>query len=371
MIDNPFSYGKTVDGPFFYGRTTEMEEIKLSMRNATNLIIYSPRRIGKSSLVLKALKDLENEGHPVVYIDFFKVSSREKLIELYAREVVRPLKNREKGLQWIQGLIRGIQPTMGLDQAGLPELRLSIDPSQTAMAFEDIINVPAKSNHEKCWIVVFDEFQEIEKLNGESFEKELRASLQHHRNVSYVFLGSQRHLLLNMFSRKDRAFYNFGKLFRLQKPSEESSMMFLHSRFKAGGYLVPEELMRQILDHTRNIPYYLQYLSAEIWECARLSSTNPEVIFKQALERLLINQTDYFQGIRARLTSFQVKLLSSVALHGFGTYESEFLQKYRLFPTSSIQKAYKRMTELDILEKQNNQFCISDPFFELWLKQQC
>ena len=78
------------------------------------------------------MKDLENEGHPVVYIDFFKVSSREKLIELYAREVVRPLKSWEKGLQWIQGLIRGIQPAMGLDQAGLPELRLSIDPSQTA-----------------------------------------------------------------------------------------------------------------------------------------------------------------------------------------------------------------------------------------------
>jgi hypothetical protein len=94
------------------------------------------------------------------------------------------------------------------------------------------------------------------------------------------------------------------------------------------------------------------------------------VIFKKALERLLINQYDYFQGIRTQLTSFQVRLLTAVALHGFGTYESEFLQKYRLFPTSSIQKAYKRMIDLDILEKQNNQFCISDPFLEHWLKQQ-
>lgn len=370
MTDNPFSYGKTVDGPFFYGRATELEEIKLSMRNATNLIVYSPRRTGKSSLALKALKDLESEGHPVVYIDFFKVSSREKFIELYAREVVRPLKSWEKGLQWIQGLIRGIQPVMGLDHAGLPELRLTVDPSQTARAFEDIINMPAKSAATKCWIVVFDEFQEIEKLNGDSFEKELRASLQHHRNASYVFLGSQRHLLLNMFSRKDRAFYNFGKLFRLQKPPEASSEMFLKSRFAAGGYTVTDALVRQILDHTRNIPYYLQYLGAEIWEYARLSSAAPEEIFAQAMERLLINQTDYFQGIRSQLTSFQSRLLTAVAIHGFGSYESEFLQKYRLFPTSSIQKAYKRMIDLDILEKHNNQFCISDPFFEIWLKQQ-
>lgn len=370
MIDNPFCYGKTVDEPFFYGRKKELEEVKLSMRNATNLIIYSPRRLGKSSLVIKALKDLESEGHPTVYIDFFKVSSREKLIELYAREVVRPLHNWEKSLKWIQGLIRGIQPTMGLDQSGLPELRLSIDPVQSARAFEDIINIPAKSKQEKCWVVVFDEFQEIEKLNGESFEKELRASFQHHKNVSYVFLGSQRHMLLNMFSRKDRAFYNFGKLFQLQKPSEDDAITFLAERFNAGGYAVSEELIREILDSTRGIPYYVQYLSAEIWECARLASKNPAEIYPQALGRLLINQSDYFQGIRSQLTSFQVKLLSAIALNGFGNYETAFLQKYRLYPTSSIQKAYKRMTDLDILEKQTNQFCITDPFFELWLKQQ-
>jgi len=370
MIYNPFCYGKTVDGPFFYGRDRELEEIKLSMRNATNLIMYSPRRTGKSSLVIKALKDLEAEGHPTVYIDFFKVSSREKFIELYAREVVRPLKNWTKGLQWIQGLIRGIQPAMGLDQSGLPELRLSIDPTQTAMAFEDIINLPAKSKHEKCWIVAFDEFQEIEKLNGESFEKELRASFQHHHNVSYLFLGSQRHLLWNMFSRKERAFYKFGKLYHLQKPSEKETLAFIEERFASGGYPVSEELSRKILDQTHNIPYYVQYLSAEIWEYARLSSKMPGDIYQEAMERLLINQADYFQGIRSQLTAFQVKLLSAVAQHGFGSYESAFMQKYRLYPTSSVQKAFKRMIDLDILEKQDNQLVMTDPFFQVWLNGQ-
>ena len=370
MIDNPFCYGKTVDDPFFYGRNKELEEIGLSMRNATNLIVYSPRRIGKSSLVIKALKDLEAEGHPTVYIDFFKVSSREKFIELYARELMRPLKNWEKGLQMIQGLIRGIQPVMGLDQSGLPELRLSIDPMQSGKAFEDVINIPEKSKYDKCWVVVFDEFQEIEKFNGESFEKELRSSFQHHKNVSYIFLGSQRHLIWNMFTRKDRAFYNFGKLYHLQKPAIADSMNFISARFRDAGYAVSDKLIAQILEQTHNIPYYIQYLCAEIWETACSSSKGPEDIYEQALERLLINQSDYFQGIRSQITPFQVKLLCAVAMNGYGTYETEFLQKYRLFPTSSIQKAYKRLIDLDLLEKQSNQFIISDPFFERWLKWQ-
>jgi AAA+ ATPase superfamily predicted ATPase len=370
MIDNPFSYGKTVDAPFFYGRSRELEEISLSMRNATNLILYSPRRYGKSSLVIKVLKEMEAQGHPTVYLDFFKISSKEKFIELYSRELMRPLSDWLKGLKWIQGMIRGIQPVMGLDQAGLPELKLSVDPMQTAKAFEDVISIPGKTKHKKCWIIVFDEFQEIEKLSGESFEKELRASFQHHRNASYIFLGSQRHMLLNIFSRKDRAFYNFGKLFHLQKPSEDESIAFLSERFKAGGDDVPEELLNRIIEETGNIPYYIQYLSAELWEMARLSGKSPAEIYQQALDRMIINQSDYFQGIRSQLTAFQVKLLTSVAMHGSGSYESEFLQKYRLFPTSSVQKAYKRMVDLDILEKTGNQFVLSDPFFKLWMKRQ-
>jgi hypothetical protein len=88
------------------------------------------------------------------------------------------------------------------------------------------------------------------------------------------------------------------------------------------------------------------------------------------MERLLINQADYFQGIRSQLTAFQVKLLSAVAQHGFGSYESALLQKYRLYPTSSVQKAFKRMIDLDILEKQDNQLVMTDPFFQVWLKGQ-
>ncbi|MEI6885944.1 MAG: hypothetical protein WCO02_15735 [Bacteroidota bacterium] len=370
MNNNPFSYGKTVDTPFFYGRTKELEEIKLSMRNASNLIMYSPRRYGKSSLVLKALKDLEAEGHPTVYLDFFKISSKEKFIELYARELMRPLSNWEKGLRWIQGLVRGIQPVMGLDQSGSPELKLSIDPLQTARAFEDVIGIPTTTNPKKCWVIVFDEFQEIEKLNGESFEKELRASFQHHRNASYVFLGSQRHLLLNMFSRKDRAFYNFGKLYRLAKPSETDSAAFLTKRFLNGGYEVPALLIKRIVEQTHNIPYYIQYLGAELWETSRLSGKNPEAVYQDALDRLLLNQADFFHGIRSQLTAFQSRILSAVAMQGYGSYETEFLQKHRLFPTSSIQKAYKRMVDLDILEKVENRFLLTDPFFELWVKRE-
>jgi len=370
MIENPFCYGKIVDDPYFFGRKKELEEISFSMQNGTNLILYAPRRSGKSSLVVKALKALEKQGHPVVYIDFFKVTSREKFIELYARELIRPMKNWEKGLKWIKQMIRGIRPVMGLDPMGQPELSLALDPAQTALALEDVINIPARTKKDKRWIVVFDEFQEVEKLNGDSFEKELRSWFQHHQGVSYIFLGSQRHMLLNMFSRKDRAFYNFGKLFHLANPTDEESVAYILERFRAGGFAVEADLAEKIVRQAKSVPYYLQYLCAEIWEYAILTSSVPSEVYENALNRLLLHQSDYFQEIRDKLTSYQFRLLTAIASEGYGTYETAFIQRNRIYPASSLQKAYQRLVTLDLLEKNDNQFVIPDPFFERWIRLQ-
>ena len=126
MSDNPFSYGKTVDDPFFYGRKREIDELTLSLQGGSNVILYSPRRYGKSSLIKKILKGLEKEGYNTVYIDFFKITSKEKFIELYAREVTRTLPALGKGLKKIQEVIRGIRPAIGLDHSGLPEFRITM-----------------------------------------------------------------------------------------------------------------------------------------------------------------------------------------------------------------------------------------------------
>lgn len=369
MKSNPFKYGKTVDGPFFYGRERELEEIKLSMRSALNLIIYSPRRMGKTSVVLKALRELEEEGYPTVYIDFFKVTSREKFIELYARELMRGEADWKRGMKLLQGVIRGIRPVMGFDPGGSPELRLTVDPQLAAAAFDDVINIPAKQIRKKPWAIVFDEFQEIEKLNGNSFEKELRANLQHHQHAGYTFLGSQRHLMLNMFSRKERAFYNFGKLFRLQKLPEEESLQFILERFNAGGYTVPEAVAREIVVQARNIPYYVQYLCAEVWQLARVSGKTPEAVAEEGLKQVLTNQTDYFFGMISQLTAYQLQVLTSVATEGSGSFAGEFLERHRLYPASSLQRAYKRLIDLSILEKQEGKFVVEDPLFEMWVRE--
>ena len=126
----------------------------------------------------------------------------------------------------------------------------------------------------------------------------------------------------------------------------------------------------KIITQSRNIPYYLQYLSAEIWESAMLSGKSPDTIYPEALDRLLRNQTDYFLSLTSNLTSFQRKMLNAIADQGTGNYENAFIQKYALNPVSSVQKGFKRLIELNLLEKEGNVFVLSDPIFEVWIKKE-
>ena len=171
---NPFKYGKIVSGKYFYNRKNELSRIKSTLSNGNNLVLYAPRRYGKSSLVKKALNELENEGYNTVYLDFMSIYSREVFIKNYSKAIVEKEKSSiEKIAKKLGKLIRGIVPSVSFDSFGNPQFSFSwIEGNNKEVTLEDVINLPEKlANSKKQWIIAFDEFQEITKLNGESFEK--------------------------------------------------------------------------------------------------------------------------------------------------------------------------------------------------------
>ena len=129
-----------------------------------------------------------------------------------------------------------------------------------------MLDLPQKLAADKPWIVVFDEFQEVNKLNGDRFEKEMRASLIHHNKVSYIFMGSQTQMLLNMFTHKNRAFYQFAKILELKKIPVEIMQQYLIERFNQSGFTGIENVASSIIDTAENIPHYVQYLASSAWE---------------------------------------------------------------------------------------------------------
>ncbi|MDZ7742727.1 MAG: ATP-binding protein [Bacteroidota bacterium] len=174
LQQNPFKFGSVVGGEYFYNREKELLRIKQTLSGGNDITLYAPRRYGKSSLVKKALDELQKEGFITVYVDFMSIYSRETFIKNYSSAIAKnEPASLEKTVSKLAGLISGIVPSVSFDSAGVPSFSFSwVEGQNKEQTLNDVIDLPKKlSTEKKKWIVAFDEFQEVVKLNGDNFEK--------------------------------------------------------------------------------------------------------------------------------------------------------------------------------------------------------
>lgn len=369
MMANPFRYGIVVDEPYFIDRKGEIRDFQQWLKSSQRLMVYSPRRFGKTSLILKVLKNLRQEGYHCVYLDFFKVHSRARFAELYYDAIIRSMSSFEKAVKKISALVRSIHPVLSFDHFGNPNISVQFDAPPGELDLTGVFDLPQKLADEKPWIVVFDEFQDIGKLNGEHFEKELRAALIHHDKVGYVFMGSQRHMLLNMFTQRKRAFYRFGQLYELKKIPPEVMQDHLMQMFRDTGFSPTGELCGRIIEISNNIPHYVQYLASAVWEKGREKEQRlDQEVLEEAVNKIVTNQNDYFFSLYDRLTAYQQKVLRAVQVSNKNILSAEFSMRFRLSTPSSIQRAMQRLEKDGILERHGRAWYFTDPFFNYWLQ---
>ena len=171
---NPFHYGNIVSGEYFYDRKEELERIVQTLKGGNNLMLYAPRRYGKSSLVAKALNELRKDGFTTVYIDFMSVYSSETFIKNYTSAIAEQQSmSFEKLVKKMAGLIQGIVPAISFDHMGSPSFSFSwVEGHDTEQTLKETIDFPEKvSTGEKRWIIAFDEFQEIRNSMGNHLRK--------------------------------------------------------------------------------------------------------------------------------------------------------------------------------------------------------
>lgn len=370
---NPFKYGAVVADKYFIDREKEITQIKDDLLNGINIILYAPRRFGKTSLVMQILGDLKQNQVKTVYLDLFQVYSLESFIRLYASKVMEASGfSMKKAIKSLKSYIRGIIPSMGLDDGGKPVLSFSYDskiPKEYSLL--DVLDLPKKlKGKNEIWVIVFDEFQEINRLDGQMIEKQFRSIFQFHHEIAYIFMGSKTHLMLNMFADKRRAFYNIGKLKKVDKISAQEMIAHMENEFKKGGFSFNRGIFEKVLSYTDNIPYYNQYLASQIWQSAKEEGRiiNDELVEK-AVEQILDNQGDYYYTLLNQLTVYQRSVLNAFIREQENIYSKEYTQKYGLSSVSSTQRALKRLVELEIIEKIEDKYVFSDPFFPLYLRK--
>ena len=371
MNTNPFKFGKEVSGDDFCNREEEIAELTQDIRNSANVLLYSPRRYGKTSLIKRVLEIVSKEGFLTVYIDLYPAITKEKFIEIYARAISKVVQgNVEKVISWIKRMVPKLVPKVVIRGEG-SEMEFEFDKSQPyspilADLFKAVHN-RAKST-DKPAVVVFDEFQEINNYPDDEIEREMRSVFQTHSNVSYIYMGSKRHIMQDMFESTNRPFYRSTKHIPLNKISKNAFSEFIVRKFRLGNYTIENECISKILEISECHPFYTQQLCYFLWEQERGTKTVSKESIKSSLNRLLEVENQGFINLWESLSPKQRELVVAITIDNPPSiFSKQFLQKHSLGSTSSIQKAIKKLLQREVLLKENGRYIFEDVFFKRWV----
>jgi AAA+ ATPase superfamily predicted ATPase len=367
---NPFKFGTVVDEPYFFNRKDELKQIVETLKGGNNLVLYAPRRYGKTSLVMKALQELERDRYQCIYFDFMTVYSRESFIESFSKAILSNQNHWKKALQVFSKFVKGIKPSVTIDEKGNPQFSIEfVELKVSDMTLETVIDLPERlADKQYPTIIVMDEFQDIQKLNGEYFEDLMRSKIQHHKHINYLFLGSRTHLLNDMFSNKNRPFYNSAMIMSIGALPYRETVDFLIRSFADSGIDISESEAIYLIEKAGNIPYYIQFLASEIWqETIHISKSITAEMIDINADKILDLKQDYYFELFDHCTAYQKKLLKALALTGQNIYSSEYGEKFRLSASSTTQKAIEGLVNSAIIEKQESEYTFPDPFFKEYI----
>jgi len=372
---NPFKYGGIVTGEDFANRTRELSEITRDLADCEKLFMISPRRYGKSSIIMNILEKLEGRGIHTIYIDLYKATSLNRLLELYSREIALALESTlKKAIGFVREVIPGLRPKITLDGRG--QATLGIEYINTRRDVIKLLNqvydLPQKlaEKKHKNFVIAFDEFQEILNFNGESIEKGMRSAFQHHDRVGYLFAGSRKNLISDMVYNRNRPFYKIGKVINLGKIPEGEFKIFLAEKFRKSGFEIENGVIDIILESTENYPYNAQFLCHELWDMKFEQKKITASDIETALDSILNEETPLYANIWEGLPLHQRNVLQAIAVSGGEKiFSGEYIAEKGIGPASTLQTSVKLLMKKEILDKKEGVFFINDVFFKEWIRK--
>lgn len=352
-MKNPFKFGTVVDGAFFTDREKELQSIGQLLESENHLVLISPRRFGKTSLVCKALQYIDR---PVIMVNLQSVTTVAELAALLLKRVFKiypfeKIKHAMIHFRFIPTF--SVNPmTDGVDVAFQPG-------SDNNVVLEDVLMLIEKLGEKNKFVVVLDEFQEIVDLE-KGLDKYLRSVMQLQHNVNYIFLGSQESMMTEIFEKKKSPFYHFGVLMRLPKIPYDDFFRYLLKRFAPMVLEQPEQIAEEILSFTQCHPYYTQQLAFQVWNMLEQKNDVEKLVDHAVDELTRLHDFDY-ERIWMAMNKTDRHILAVLAQNITSPLNSR-----SGIPTSTAFSALKRLSRQGYVIK-NEKYEIDDPFFARWI----
>ena len=369
----PFNYGKLAEDNYFTNRTKEVKWLKTQINAGINCMLISPRRWGKSSLILHVSEQMKIENKKTVFcfVDLYNIRTEKEFLELYASSVIKATNNTfEETVRSIKSIFKQLVPLISLSPEPAADFEMSFNWKELKKNMTEVLDLPEKIAKQKGIqvIVCVDEFQNISFMSdGIAFQKKLRAHWQKHQAANYILYGSRRHLMMDFFTKSSMPFYRFGEILFLEKIEETHWVAYITGRFKVTGKSIAPALAATIAQVMENHPYYVQQLSQVVWQ--QTTKTAPMANVDAAIEELLDQYTILYQKEVDMLTNFQLNFLKALCNKETAFTSSRVLKDYDLGTSPNITRIKASLQNHEIIDVLGKLITFNDPLFEMWLKK--
>lgn len=368
-MERYFPQGIAVDSAFC-NREQERAAIANSVASHEHIVLMAPRRYGKSSLIMQVLK----ENHfPGVCIDLFFVLTQAETIKVITEGISKVMsdllpKTKSAGSRFIQA-ISHLNPKLSVNLLGQ-----SVEISTKQTTEKTISELLLALDHicqkaQKPCVVVFDEFQQIGELKeNHAIEAAIRHAVERSHYVSYIFCGSKRHLLHEMFTNKSRPLYHLCDLMNINRIESPAYHKFLNKHAKnKWKTILHEDVIAEILHLTENHPYYVNALCRRLWR----SKDKPNLTeVRNAWDDYVSQQSVWIAEDLSRLTLNRKKVITTLAYHPTAEPQGQaFAEKVGLNP-SGIKKALVDLQKLDMIyQSTSGYYHVLDPAVSYFIRK--
>lgn len=370
---NPFIVGGYLSPHYFCDRELETKELIYNITNGRNVALISTRRMGKTGLIKHCFyQDAIQENYYTFFIDIYATSSLKEFVFALGREIFEKLK--PKGRRVIDNffsVISSLRVGFKLDSTtGEPTLDIGLGDIHAAeVTLEEIFAYLEQA--EKPCIVAIDEFQQIGIYPEKNVEAILRTKVQHCRNSNFVFAGSQRHVMMNMFNSPSRPFYQSVSMMHLGAIALDAYKPFIERLFEENGKKITEGLIEDVYHTFEGHTWYVQWLLNELFALTDKKHICDEPMMNVALDNIVARQEFTCQEIFSRLPEKQKEILIAIAKeHKVKAVTStEFIKKYKLSSSSSVQSGLKGLLEKDVVTQEEGVYQVYDRLFAIWIRR--
>ncbi|MDE6337105.1 MAG: ATP-binding protein [Muribaculaceae bacterium] len=369
---NPFILGHRISRPYFCDRINEQKNLTSALINGRNMVMISPRRMGKTSLIYISLhdsKDIEEE-YLTFFFDILQTNSLSEFTYLLGKAIFDKLLS--KGVTKVRGFLaalKSLKGTFGFDaMTGIPTFNIQLgDIKYPEYTLEEIFNYIERS--EKPVIIVIDEFQQITKYPEKNTEALLRSHIQRMTNASFVFAGSERTILQEMFVSSKRPFYNNAEIMHLGPISEDLYVEFAKELFLEREKVIEEEPIRWIFKLFDGNTFYLQRtMNGAFAETAKGNVCGRETVVRSIRGMLAANEVIY-REILSNISISQKSTLYAIAEERVvsNPMSSAFIKKHALTSASSVQSALLKLIKSGLVLKSEDGYSLNDPLLRIFI----